>query len=259
MVLCKGEKEGSDKMLRLLIADSSDVFASALKKQLQSQYLIKFCSDGNKALKAINTFEPDILLVDLRLAGADSLTIIRALQDSGRNTKVIAISGYVGEYALNVLASLGVTHVFAKPCDVASVICCIRDLGNSILSGSDWCLENEADRLLLSLGFRMGRIGYACCFDALCLKYTNFSWGTTKELYPEVAKMQGGNVKQVEKAIRDAIHVAWSTGNQSLWNLYFQPKGTESYCPTNDEFLSRMAKALMCGKRMRLPYVESEQ
>lgn len=244
-------------MLRLLVADSSDILANALKSQLQGQCLIEVCNNGTDALEAISTFDPDILLIDLRLSGTDSLTVIRALHDSGRNTKVLAMSGYVGEYALSVLDTLGVTHVFSKPCDLSAVVCCIKDVGMRLKSGEGWNLENEADRLLLSFGFRMGRIGYACTFDALCLKYENFQWGTTKELYPVVAKKQNGNVKQVEKAIRDAIHVAWSTGNQSLWNLYFQPRGEEAYCPSNDEFLSRMAKALMCGKRMRLPYAES--
>ncbi len=244
-------------MLRLLIADSSDMFANALKKKLQSQYLVKVCCDGNQTLNALTTFDPDILLMDLRLSGTDGLTVIRALRDSGRNTKVLVMSGYVADYTLSILESLGVSYVFSKPCDVASVMCSIRDVSNQLLGGGDWCLENEVDRILLSLGFRMGRTQYACTFDALCLKYENFHCATTKEIYPAVAKMENGNAKQVEKAIRDAIKVAWSTGNQALWKLYFQPKDGEiSYCPSNDEFLCRMAKALMCGKRLRLPYVE---
>ncbi len=242
-------------MHRLLIADATEVFGNALKKQLQGRYLIQTCCDGTAALDKISDFDPDILLIDLRLPGADSLTVIRSLRSSGRNTKVVVMSGYTGEYVLSALESMGVEYVFSKPCDLGAVVCCIRDLGRQICRAEGWDLESEADRLLLSLGFRMGRTAYQCTFDALCMKYEHFYCGTTKELYPAVAKKHGGNAKQVEKAIRDAIHAAWAASNQSLWKLYFAPKAdAETYCPSNDEFLSRMAKALMCRQRLKLPF-----
>ena len=257
VVFCIHKEEGSGCVIRLLIADSSDLLASALTKQLKSQFLVKFCDNGDKTLAAINSFDPDILLIDLRLTGTDSLTIIRALGNSGRNVKILVTAGFAGDHTLSLLETLGVMRVFIKPCDVASVVCAVRDVANQIENGDEWNLPNEVDRLLLSLGFRMGRTAYACTFDALCMKFENFELATTKEVYPAVAKKYGGNTKQVEKAIRDAIKTAWSTSNQNLWKLYFQPKADEeAYCPSNDEFLCRMAKALMCGKRLRLPYVE---
>lgn len=239
-------------MRRLLIAESTEIFGKALKKQLQDRYLVQLCRNGAAVLDLVSSFDPDILLIDLRLPGEDSLSVLRALRSSGRNIKVVAMSGYTGEFVLSALESLGVEYVFSKPCDLGAVVSCIRDLDIA----AAWDLENEADRLLLSLGFRMGRTAYQCTFDALCLKYENFHCGTTKELYPAVAKKHGTNAKQVEKAIRDAIRAAWNTGNQSLWKLYFIPKADgNAYCPSNDEFLSRMAKALMCGKRLKLPFV----
>lgn len=244
-------------MLRLLIADTAEVFDKTLKKQLQDQYLVEICSDGTEAIERIIDFEPDILLTDLRLPGTDGLSVIRALRASGRDTRVLVISGYTGDYALSVLESLNVDYVFAKPCDLGAVLCTIQDISLQICCADQWCLENEADRILMSIGFRMGRIGYACTCDAVCMKYENFDCGTTKELYPTIAKKHGGNPKQVEKAIRDAIKHAWNTGNRSLWKLYFPPKRDgEVYCPSNDEFLARMAKTLMCGKRIKLPYAK---
>lgn len=244
-------------MLRLLIADATAVFADALTKQLRAQYLVEICQDGTETLEKIHGFDPDILLIDLRLPGTDGLSVIRALRASGRDTKVVVMSGYMGQSILGALESLQVDYVFSKPCDLGAVFACIRDLSMQIGNAICTSLEAEADCLLLSLGFRMGRTAYACTHDALCMKYGNFNCGTTKELYPAVAKRQGGNSKQVEKAIRDAIRVAWSTGNKSIWKLYFPPKGNgEAYCPSNDEFLARMAKALMSGRRLRLPYAK---
>ena len=244
-------------MLRLLIADTAEVFDNALKSQLQGQYLVEICDDGIQTIEKIANFDPDILLLDLCLPGTDGISVIRALRASGRDTKVLVMSGYTGEYALAVLESLGVDYVFPKPCDFGAVLCTIRDVSLQIACQDRWDLENEVDRLLLSLGFRMGKTAYQCTFDAICMRYEDFDCPATKVLYPAVAKKNGGNANQVEKAIRDAIKVAWRTGNRSLWKLYFPPKQDgELCCPTNDEFLARMVKALMCGKRLRLPYAK---
>lgn len=238
-------------MRRLLIADAEGVFGSALKKRLQGQYLVKLCQNGTQCLEQISKFDPDIALIDVSLPGTDGLTVIRALCASGRDIKVIAVSGFTGEYALSALESLGVAYIFTKPCDLGAVAACVRDMDRQIENADSWCLEIEADRLLLTMGFSVGRSSYQYTLDALCMKYRNFRCATTKELYPALAKQYHSNVKQVEKAIRDSIRSAWGHGNRSLWHLYF-PNG----CPGNDEFLARMAKALMCKERLKLPLAD---
>ena len=244
-------------MLRLLIADAEGIFGSTLKKRLQGQYLVQLCRNGTDCLEQISKFDPDIALIDVSLPGTDGLTVIRALCASGRDVKVVAISGYTAEYVLSALESLGVSYIFSKPCDLGAVASCIRDIDRQIQGADGWTLEVEADRLLLAMGFSVGRPAYQCTVDALCMKYRDFRCATTKELYPDLAKKYNSNTKQVEKAIRDMIHRAWKNGNRSLWNLYFPPReGTEARCPGNDEFIARMAKALMCKTRLRLPFVE---
>ena len=244
-------------MLRLLIADTADVFDNALMKQLQGQYLVEVCADGREAIKLLSEFEPDILLLDLCLPETDGVSVIRSLRAAGMHTSVLVMSAYTGDYVLNVLESLNVDYVFPKPCDLGSVLCTIRDVGLRLACQNHWDLENEVDRLLLSLGFRMGKIAYQCTFDAICMKYESFDCPATKILYPAVAKKNGGNGNQVEKAIRDAIKVAWNTGNRSLWKLYFPSKtNDDAKCPTNEEFLTRMVKILLSGKRLRLPYAK---
>ena len=243
-------------MLRLLIADSSDVFAESINKQLNSQFHILSCMDGDDALAAIRSFEPDILLIDLRLSGTDSLTLIRAVRNSGQNFRIIVTSGFLSECTVSMLQELNVSYLFLKPCDIGSIICTIREIASQIDTGIGWELDNEIDRLLFSLGFHMGRISYTCMFEALRMKYLDYNLATTKEVYPAIAKKHGSNANQVEKAIRDAIKCAWKVGNHKLWDLYFLPINGESQRPGNDEFLSRMAKALYCGKLKKLPIMK---
>ena len=245
-------------MRRLLIAESTGELGKALNSRLCDSMQVEICRDGDEALRYISVFEPDIMLLDLQLAGVDSLSVLHALRTSGRTTKIVVITNYIGQWELGALERLGVSQVFRKPCALGRLVVCIRELEHP-QDSENWYLGLEADRLLLSLGMKMGRMAYRCAFDALCLKYAHYDAPVTKEIYPVIAKRYGGNIKQVEKAIRDAIKTAWEQGNQSIWRLYFPPgRDGELHCPGNDEFLSRLARALLHRSDMKLPYESAE-
>lgn len=242
-------------MRRLLIAEASGILGKHIQKQLQDSIQTEICRDGDTVLELLSLFEPDILLLDLQLPGLDSLDILRSLRTSGRTTKVIVFGNRITDREQQILERLGVSAAFRKPCSLTSLLICIRELE----CADNCCVELEADRLLLSLGMHMGRTAYQCTFDALCMKYRHYESAVTKEIYPQIAKRYGGNVKQVEKAIRDAIKTAWNRGNPSVWKLYFPPmRDGELRCPGNDEFLSRLARALLYRRDLRLPYEPME-
>ena len=66
----------------------------------------------------------------------------------------------------------------------------------------------------------------------------------TKELYPTVAAICGGNAVQVERSIRSAIAAAWVRGDHQLWQVYFPG---ELARPTNASFISRLADWVSLG------------
>lgn len=240
-------------MHRLLIADTQQAFSSAVVKQLKKDFLIKVCEDGETALECIRSFEPDILLLDLMLPKLDGLSVLRNLCHAGNGVKVVVTTCYTDPYILTQLQQLQVQYVFVKPCSIGAVVSRICDISYELLDPdrNDWDVENEADRLLLDMGFRMGVGRYKCIKDALLLKCRGLDGSVTKCLYPEVAKRCGGNVAQVEKAIRDAIRDACKNGSRSLWNLYFP--SDRDYCPSNEIFIVRIAHALQQRNRLKRP------
>ena len=67
----------------------------------------------------------------------------------------------------------------------------------------------------------------------------------TKVLYPQVAKTVGTTPSRVERAIRDAIEVAWDRGDLDTLQRFFgytvsNTKGK----PTNSEFIALIADKL---------------
>jgi two-component system response regulator (stage 0 sporulation protein A) len=172
------------------------------------------------------------------------------------NTKVIVITPLASEYVCVQLQMLGVVGLFLKPCLLGAVVNCIRDVQMQLVDAeNDWCVEDEVDRILLNLGFSMGRSGYCFTRDALMYKFVNPNASATKCVYPDVAKRFGGTSTQVEKAIRDAIKFAWKNGNVQVWQMYFPPGNhMQTECPSNEVFLNRIAMILTSKTRIRKPY-----
>src|SRR5690242_4476533 len=67
---------------RILVVDDEDVIASTLKEFLQGEgYEAATAMDMPGALRLIESFEPDVVLCDVQLPGADGLALLnRSLQ-----------------------------------------------------------------------------------------------------------------------------------------------------------------------------------
>ena len=72
----------------------------------------------------------------------------------------------------------------------------------------------------------------------------------SKEIYPALAKTQGGTATSVEKNIRDAIGYAYRNRNEAVWARYFPvaPNGQVPK-PTNRAFLATLAQRLFAASR----------
>lgn len=238
-------------MQRVLIADSSRVFAESIAKQLNKDFLAMICCDGRRVLRQVIEFEPDIIVLDMMLPGCDGISLLQNIRSSGRTENVVVLSANLSIPVQKILSQLGVVYAFSKPCAAQNVVCFVRQLSLGNAGLSTWNMEMELDNILLRLGFRCGRGGYDCTYEAIRLRYGGESGFITKCLYADVRKICGKkNTETVEKAIRDAIKNAWENGDTDIWDLYFS--GIKE-CPTNDVFISRIAKALQNREKLRKP------
>lgn len=244
-------------MQRILIADGSLVLTEALERELQRDYMVQVCHDGGSAVDLIAKFEPDILVLDTMITEYDAISILRMMQTSGRNVKVILLTRFVDAHLLSHAQKLGVSQILPKPCALGALVASIRNLSFllAVFDGDDWCIENETDNILLRLGFGMGHGNYSCIYHGVLVKYQAMDSSATKYIYPEVAKICGGSGERIEKAIRDGIKKAWLSGDRRVWQLYF-PTGADGtvHCPSNEAFLSRIAGCLRQRTRLKKPY-----
>lgn len=236
---------------RLLIAEGTEEFRLALADALRGTFQLRQCADGTQAQALLNSFHPDVMIVDLMLPGLDGISLLQWAAAAGHRPVVLATTRFVSEYVLESIDKLGVGYLMVKPCDVRATAAHLCELNTRIrpvaVSAPD--LKSQASNLLLQLGVPAKLRGFAYLREAIVLKVRRPEQSITKELYPEVAKICGCGAIHVERSSRSAIETAWENRDEHIWRTYFTPDG--SGCiprPSNGNFISRLAEHLQ-GKR----------
>lgn len=231
-------------MQKLLVADGSECFIAALEAALADEFHICGCCDGEDVLGLLQTFCPDILVINLSLPHKDGITL---LQESSFHPPVIlVITGYISNYVEHRLGELGVDYTMICP-SISSLCLRIRDLSKRYSEQPDSTDPHAITaHHLRQLNFPIHRDGYRQLLAAIPLFAENPQQFMTKELYPKVAKLCGcRDGRAVEHSIRKVIESAWKHRDNAVWRKYFTqgPRGIIP-CPSNKAFISRLAEFL---------------
>ena len=242
-------------MQKLLIADPSEEYCGILADALRGTYLVKVCQDGKDALNAIQSYRPDVLVLDLMMPGVDGIGLLKAAEKLERRPAILAMTRFVSDFMMDQVSRLGVGYVMLKSCEVQAVVARIGELTQQMerpaVTRPD--ARTEATNMLLALGISTKLQGYAFLREALLLSMEDPGQSVTKELYPAVGVICGGNAQQVERSIRSAIQSAWQRRDEQVWRMSFQamPDGRIPR-PTNATFISRLADRLLMSRNMAM-------
>lgn len=239
--------------LKILVADSSEIFCQALTDTLRGNYRVRTCRDGNEALEILRTFHADILILDLMLSGLDGITLLQRITQSQLRPMVLATTRYVSEYILDSAERLGIGYLMIKPCDTDAVAARVADMTQRmkvpVFASPD--LRTQVSNMLLSLHFSTKLRGYGYLREAVLLMAKNPGQSITKELYPAVAGHFHVSSMQVERSIRSALQQAWQRREGTAWQLYF-PAGKMG-CPerpSNGALICCLADRLMLSQEL---------
>lgn len=232
---------------KLLVADPSAAFCAALADALGSTYEIQVCGNGLDARSLLDSFQPDILVIDLTLPGLDGISVLKGLSGRGKRPAVLVTASFVSPYIESAMQALNVDYLMMKPCDMSGLADRIRDLtedkGNVVLKAPS-AVDSIAN-MLLALNISTKHSGFRCLEEAIVLYEQMPNQSVTKQLYPEVGKRCDGSGLSVERAIRSAIHAAWERRDERVWRMYFSI-GRDGLVPrpTNTTFIATLANLL---------------
>ena len=108
-----------------MIVDDEEMVRMNLEAFLEDeQFAVLGCETGEEALQQIESFDPHLAIVDMRLPGMDGNEFILEIKTFRPDIKIIIHTGST-EYSLPAaLISLGITseHILYKPLSDMSVI-----------------------------------------------------------------------------------------------------------------------------------------
>lgn len=247
--------------LKILLADADEDSRIALEQDLeqeQSLEVIGSTGSGMDAIKLIEKTEPDIIIMDLVLAGVDGLDVLEQLSQSQWERKrpmVIVYSAYIRGSVTLQAAEFGADYFIMKPCSSQLVAERIRQLLYQVSpaapSNSEH-LETLVTSVIHEIGVPAHIKGYQYLREAIIIAVEDMEVinAVTKVLYPEVARRFDTTASRVERAIRHAIEVAWDRGDIETLQKYFgytvsNAKGK----PTNSEFIAMIADRLQLQRK----------
>ena len=89
--------QGVNAMARMLVVDDDPAWRALYRMAFEDCFEIFEASDGQEGLSVLDSVDPDVILLDLRMARMDGLDFIRRLDDRGGHAPIVVCSGTLNE------------------------------------------------------------------------------------------------------------------------------------------------------------------
>lgn len=102
---------------RILVVEDECVLAENLRTYLARRSPdVRIAGDGRRAMEMVESFAPDVVVLDYGLPGGNGLELYRDLmRDRARKIGCVMISGFPLENLAQPANSLGIRHMLCKP------------------------------------------------------------------------------------------------------------------------------------------------
>ncbi len=115
----------------LYVEDEPDIQAVAqIALEMVGGFTLKICSSGQEALEAVQTFTPDLILLDVMMPGMDGPTTMLELRKQPQltHTPMVFMTAKVQPGEVSEYLALGASGVIAKPFDPMKLAAEVRTI-----------------------------------------------------------------------------------------------------------------------------------
>ena len=241
------------KKKNVFIVDDSLTYINELSRELSKEevYVVGYSLNGKDALEKLRKFnEIDVLIINLVLPIKDGFTVIKELKENKDYYPnidfIIAQSSIVNPHTLNMLNNLKVDQFILQPSTHDNLINHIKNHNVSLTSNESnkESISKRITKVLHNVGIPAHIKGYHFIREAvdMVIENPNVIGQITKTLYPSIAEKFDSSPTKVERAIRHAIELGWTRGNQdTIDEIFGYTISALKAKPTNSEFIAMVA------------------
>ena len=103
-------------MIRLLVVDDEAEICDFLKSFFEERdFDVQTAFSGEEALKAVDTFQPQVVLLDIKMGNVDGLTVLRQVKQKNPKLKVIMVTALETAEKIEEAMRLGADNYITKP------------------------------------------------------------------------------------------------------------------------------------------------
>jgi DNA-binding NarL/FixJ family response regulator len=144
--------------INLVLADDHPIVLTGLESILEAEKdfnIVARCLDGEQALDAVRKFNPDILVLDVRMPVKDGLGVLRDMKKEKLTPGVVILTAAMDEEELTEAIRLGVRGLVLKELAPKLLVQCLRQVyagglwleKHSVCSALEKLLQGEAGKL----------------------------------------------------------------------------------------------------------------
>lgn len=128
----------NENQSKILIIEDDDAFREFVKEALEtfSGYELREATDGVQGALLIGTWEPDLIILDMRMPNMNGLEFLKLLREDRKtaSVKVLVASAHLSEELKQEIDGIGVELVLEKPVRLGKLIAAIEKLTDLTLS-----------------------------------------------------------------------------------------------------------------------------
>ena len=187
--------------IRVVLVDDHQIVLHGLRQLFDRQddiTVVAACSDGPSAVAAVAKYDPDVLVLDLRMPQNSGLDVLRALAGKHERCRRVLLTAAIRDDEVMEAMKLGVTGLVLKESAPEVLLECVR----AVHEGRQWIDRDTVTRALHSAIARDS----AKAADTL----------TPREL--EIVRMVAQGLRN--KAIAERLSISEGTVKVHLHNIY---------------------------------------
>ena len=129
---------------RVLVADDHPMIRTALDVLLKGTEfeIAGWASSGSEAIRLVESIDPDIMLVDVRMPDGTGIDVLRHFRESGDKRKIVLLTAEMTDPGLMDALSLKADGIVLKNADPAHLLDCLQ----TVATGRQWIDPELGDR-----------------------------------------------------------------------------------------------------------------
>lgn len=115
--------------IRVILADDHGIVLNGLKRLFDSDAdfsVVACCRDGNEALRAVQSTDADVLVLDMRMPGRSGLDVLRELERAPSRCRIVLLTAAISDQDIAEAVHLGARGLVLKESDPETLLDCVR-------------------------------------------------------------------------------------------------------------------------------------